>query len=161
MKAVADVVFEAKKQVVKDFAAFLAEKIDFDDDMKGYFEEFEKTIVKETKTVPSKKKGSSGSDSSEKKKRTPSAYNMFISEKMGEIKKVRPELKGKELMKAAIEAWNENKEKNADAAKAVEAEESVEPEETDETAEPEPESGSDTEVEKPTATKATSKKNKK
>lgn len=117
MKAVADVVFDAKKQVIKDFAAFLAEKIDFDDDMKGYFDEFEKTIVKET---PSKKKGESSSSDTEKKKRAPSAYNMFISEKMAEIKKEKPELKGKELMKAAIEVWNENKSK---ASKEVPQEE--------------------------------------
>lgn len=109
LKAVADVVFDAKKQVLKDFAAFLAEKIDFDDDMKGYFDEFEKTIVKET---PSKKKSSGESSDTEKKKRAPSAYNMFISEKMAEIKKVKPELKGKELMKAAIEIWNESKSKS-------------------------------------------------
>lgn len=110
-KAVAEVVFDAKKQVLKDFGAFLSEKIDFDDDMKGYFDEFEKTLVKD---VPPKHKGKTNSgdssdSSGEKKKRPPSAYNNFISEKMGEIKKKNPEMKGKELMKAAIEAWNEQK----------------------------------------------------
>lgn len=45
----------------------------------------------------------------EKKTRPPNSYNLFIKQKMQEIKVVHPEYKGKELMKKATEAWNEQK----------------------------------------------------
>lgn len=111
-KAVAEVVFAAKQQVVKDFAAFLAEKIDFDEDMQGYFDEFIKTIEQEKPPKAAGKK-KVAEDGTVKKKREPSAYNMYIKHKMAEIKAKNPEMKGKELMKAAIEAWNADKAEKA------------------------------------------------
>jgi hypothetical protein len=45
----------------------------------------------------------------EKKSRPPNSYNLFIKDKMQEIKAVHPEYKGKELMKKATEAWNSQK----------------------------------------------------
>lgn len=45
----------------------------------------------------------------EKKTRPPNSYNLFIKQKMQEIKAVHPEYKGKELMKKATEAWNQQK----------------------------------------------------
>jgi hypothetical protein len=121
-KAVAGLVLEAKKQVIADFAAFLGEKIDFDDDMTGYFEEFTKTlqVEKPAKVGKGKKSTSSSDEEGVKKKRAPSAYNIYIKNKMAEIKAKKPELKGKDLMKAAIEAWNADKA----AAAASEAESS-------------------------------------
>ena len=106
---VADSVFEAKKKVIDEFAAFLADKIEFDDDMKGYFDSFKASLSLEKIEVPKEtKKGKKSSDEEggEKKKRAPSAYNLYIKDKMAEIKAEKPELKGKELMKAAIDAWN-------------------------------------------------------
>lgn len=117
-KAVAEVVFAAKQQVLKDFAAFLAEKIDFDEDMQGYFDDFAKTLEVEKPPKASGKKKSSDSSDGEgaKKKRKPSAYNLYIKGKMAEIKEKNPEMKGKELMKAAIEAWNADKAAKGDEA---------------------------------------------
>jgi hypothetical protein len=114
--AVDTVVFDAKHKVINDFKTFLEEKIDFDDDMKGYFEEFLNSIKKPSPPSKSKKtskknatNADEGSASTEKRKRKPSAYNMYISTKMAEIKANDPSKKGKDLMKAAIEAWNAQK----------------------------------------------------
>ena len=133
MSAVDGVVFDAKKQVVNDFMTFLETKIDFDDDMKGYFEEFLGSLKKPAATKKSKaaKKANAltASDKPEKPKRKPSAYNMFISAKMAEIKKADPSIKGKELMKAAIIVWNEQKAAaaaSADVAKPEAVEEASE-----------------------------------
>jgi hypothetical protein len=128
-KAVAGLVLEAKKQVIADFAAFLGEKIDFDEDMTGYFEEFTKTLQVEKPPKAGKGKGGkkaagSSDEGVPKKKRAPSAYNIYIKNKMAEIKEKKPELKGKDLMKAAIEAWNADKATAAAASAASEEEES-------------------------------------
>ena len=45
----------------------------------------------------------------EKKSRPPNSYNLFIKQQMQQIKAAHPEYKGKELMKKATEAWNEQK----------------------------------------------------
>ena len=124
-KVVAGLVLEAKKQVIADFAAFLGEKIDFDEDMTGYFAEFTKTL--QVEKPPKAGKGKKASDDGvAKKKRAPSAYNIYIKNKMAEIKEKKPELKGKDLMKAAIEAWNADKadKATADASAASEVVES-------------------------------------
>lgn len=113
---VAEAVFQAKKDVVEAFAKFLGEKIDFDEDMQAYFNEFKATIVLEKVEVP-KEKGKGKTEGGEKKKRAPSAYNLYIKDKMAEIKAAQPELKGKDLMKAAIQAWNADHPKNVDQAK--------------------------------------------
>jgi len=56
-------------------------------------------------------------DGEEKKKRAPSAYNIFIKEIMPKIKSEHendePKLNQKDLMKLAATAWNEHKAKNA------------------------------------------------
>jgi hypothetical protein len=50
-----------------------------------------------------------GPKKKEKKTRPPNSYNMFIKDKMREIKEANPEFKGKELMKRATQAWNKEK----------------------------------------------------
>ena len=51
------------------------------------------------------------------KKRAPSAYNLFVKDKIAEIKIENPQLNSKEAFKMAIEAWNKQKaEKVAEAA---------------------------------------------
>lgn len=45
----------------------------------------------------------------EKKSRPPNSYNLFIKDKMREIKEANPEFKGKELMRRATQAWNKQK----------------------------------------------------
>jgi len=43
------------------------------------------------------------------KKRAPSAYNLFVKDKIAEIKKENPDLNSKDAFKKAIEAWNKQK----------------------------------------------------
>lgn len=50
-----------------------------------------------------------GPKKKEKKSRPPNSYNMFIKDKMREIKEANPEFKGKELMRRATQAWNQQK----------------------------------------------------
>lgn len=45
----------------------------------------------------------------DKKPRAPSAYNLFMKEKMGELKETHPDLNNIERMKVAAEAWSESK----------------------------------------------------
>ena len=49
-------------------------------------------------------------DGNVKPKRAPTAYNLFVKERMGELKKENPELKGSELMKLAAGDWKIKKE---------------------------------------------------
>lgn len=109
-KALAGLVEETAINTVDKLITFLSDKIEFDDDMKALFDEFKKTTKEEIKASfkndRSKKGGRSGE---EKKKREPSAYNLFIKEKMAQIKVKKPELKGKELMKEAIDEWKKTK----------------------------------------------------
>lgn len=105
---------------------------------------------KASKTVKKASKGSDGdasSDNDEKtkkkrvkrerdadgniiKKRAPSAYNIFVAEKIAEIKKENPDLNSKDAFKQAIEAWN--KQKADKAAESVNEEEEVVAEEDNE-----------------------------
>ena len=152
MSAVDAAVLDAKKQVINEFMRFLEEKIDFDEDMKGYFTEFIGTLKPSKK---SKKGKADKADKAVKPKRAPSAYNMFISEKMAEIKKENPALKGKELMKAAIVAWNDKKAAAASASATATPEPEPKPKpeknknkkEKEPEPEPESESGSESETE--------------
>jgi hypothetical protein len=50
-----------------------------------------------------------GPKKKEKKSRPPNSYNMFIKDKMREIKEANPDFKGKELMRRATQAWNQQK----------------------------------------------------
>jgi hypothetical protein len=69
------------------------------------FEELKKTLKQDNVTLlattDSLKKGAS----SERKKRVPSEYNIFIGSKIKELKEKNKEKNGKDLMKMAIEAW--------------------------------------------------------
>ena len=84
--------------------------------------------AKASKKAGSDEEGSSGSEEKTKKKRVkrerdadgnilkkraPSAYNLFVAEKIAEIKKENPGLNSKEAFKGAIEAWNKQKAEKA------------------------------------------------
>lgn len=47
----------------------------------------------------------------EKKKKEPSAYNLYLKEQMSVVKEEFPDLSGRELMKKIGEMWKEKKEK--------------------------------------------------
>ena len=80
-----------------------------------------------------KKSSGRKSPDGEKKKREPTAYNLFLKAKMAEIKEAGTELKGKDLMKAAIVEWNKEKAAKSDDHKSqpeteAETEDESEPE---------------------------------
>lgn len=110
--AIAALVAEAQLSTVEKLFAFLGEKIEIDDDMKGYFEEFKATLkvdqeVEAKAAKSNNKKGKKAEDGEEKKpKRAPSAYNLYIRDKMAEFKAAGH---SGNLMKMAIEAWNADK----------------------------------------------------
>lgn len=102
--AIAALVEETKVTTVDKLVHFLGQKIEIDDDMKGYFDEFK---------AASKVTGKGAAKSVEKKeKRPPSAYNLYIKGKIAEFKAAGHT---GNLMKMATDAWN------ADKAKATTA----------------------------------------
>ena len=96
--AIATLVNETQLSTVDKIFAFLGEKIEIDDDMKGYFDEFRGTLKVGKKGV--------SADAAPKAKRAPSAYNLYIRDKMAEFKAAGH---SGNLMKMAIEAWNADK----------------------------------------------------
>jgi hypothetical protein len=109
--AIAVLVAEAQTSVVDKLFAFLGEKIEIDDDMKAYFEEFKGTLKTDQEVeVKASKKGKKepklDKDGVPKAKRAPSAYNLYIRDKMAEFK---AEGHKGNLMKMAIDAWNAEK----------------------------------------------------
>jgi len=68
-------------------------------------------ISDDTEKKPRKKnvKRERDADGNIIKKRAPSAYNIFVAEKITEFKNEFPELNSKEVFKKAIEAWNTQK----------------------------------------------------
>lgn len=61
--------------------------------------------TKPTNDAPSKPAKST----EEKKPRAPTAYNLFMKEKMSELKENHPEMSNIDRMKMAAEAWTESK----------------------------------------------------
>jgi predicted RNase H-like nuclease (RuvC/YqgF family) len=61
----------------------------------------------DTKETPTKQKPTKSNE--EKKPRAPTAYNLFMKEKMTELKETHPTLTNIERMKMAAEAWTESK----------------------------------------------------
>lgn len=114
LMAIAKVVMDAKLIVVDELIVFLESKIEIDDDLKAMFAEFkdnmkesEEKVVKAAgkKSKKSKKSASSDSDT-EKKKRQPSVFNLYVKDTMPDIKLANPDIKdGKKLISFAAESW--------------------------------------------------------
>lgn len=102
--SIAALVNETQISTVDKLFAFLGEKIEIDSDMKGYFDEFRGTL--KVPVVKGKKGVSVSAEAAPKAKRAPSAYNLYIRDKMAEFKAAGH---SGNLMKMAIEAWNADK----------------------------------------------------
>eukprot|EP00047_Mylnosiga_fluctuans_P001349 m.219874 g.219874 ORF g.219874 m.219874 type:complete len:90 (+) comp10269_c0_seq1:204-473(+) len=72
-------------------------------------ESVEEEEEEEASPPPKGKKGAAKTAKAEKTKRAPSAYNIFIKDKLAELKASNPEMDHKQRFKAATEAWNEQK----------------------------------------------------
>jgi hypothetical protein len=99
-------VFKINQLMLHNFVSFLHQKgIQVDDAIMTEFQEqlprsFFQLVAQSKKKEP-------------KGQRTPNSYNMFIRDKMKEIKSQQPSLTGKELLKHATQEWNKHKlEKN-------------------------------------------------
>lgn len=128
-KTISALVKDTTNQVVDKFAAFLDTKIDMDDDMKALFDEFKTICHDDLKATPVAKKGrktkaaddikpkskkakaaKSDTESEGKKKRAPTAYNLFLKQKMAELKEQNPKSTPKERMAEAVKLWKAQKE---------------------------------------------------
>ena len=72
--------------------------------------DMKKLLTKSYNKINKKSKKQEGGE--EKPKRAPTAYNIFMKEKMSELKLADPTKKGKELMSEAASLWKEHKETN-------------------------------------------------
>lgn len=98
------VIDEARSSSLDGFARYLNEQGQTitQEQIQSHLDEYKKTHSTPVLNFGPKKK--------EKKTRPPNSYNMFIKDKMREIKEANPDFKGKELMKRATQAWNQQKE---------------------------------------------------
>lgn len=90
---------------LEGFVTYLVEKSKISEDMERM-----KSLVNEYQKEHPVNVFNFGPKRKEKKSRPPNSYNLFIKEKMHEIKEANPELKGKELLKRATQEWNKQKE---------------------------------------------------
>jgi hypothetical protein len=102
-KAVSKIVDEVQSTTTDKVFEFVKTYLKNESEFTAAFEEFKKTLKTDVVSMfsisePVKK----GAD---RKKREPSQYNIFIGEKIKELKATNSEKNGKELMKLAIEAW--------------------------------------------------------
>lgn len=122
-KALNRFIDDQRDEKVKDYHSFLKKKkIIPDADLDNLIDEFANTYVNKEVSLNS---GKRASKDAKKKKRAPSAYNIFVGEKIKQYTTGTP----KENMQKAINEWNsmtlEEKKAYKDAYKAKE----VEPEE--------------------------------
>jgi len=83
----------------------------------------------EEKTKKKRVKRERDADGNILKKREPSAYNLFVKDKIAEIKAENPGIDSKEAFKNAVAMWN--KEKEAKKTDAVEAEDKADEEDSE------------------------------
>lgn len=99
----ANMVHEISANTVDSFKTYLETKVEIDEDMQSYFEDFKKQLAATAKTDA--KKGAA-KPKEEKKKRQLSPYNEYIKNKINELKS---QGHSGNLMKLAVEAYNQDK----------------------------------------------------
>lgn len=108
---IAQLTHRIQMDTIDALVAKFAERWDFAEDDLQMIEEFKASL---TVAIPKKSKGKKAKDP-EAKKRDPSPYNMFVSEKWQELTDAG--FTGKERIREAARRWNAIKE--AEAAKAA------------------------------------------
>lgn len=109
-KSIVKVIEEVQNSTLEKVLNFVKEHVK-DEEFLTAFEEFKKSIKQDNNNVLDTNKRGTGV-SEDKKKRIPSEYNIFIGEKIKELKKTNPDKGGKLLMQEAIVAWKEKKNSN-------------------------------------------------
>jgi len=104
-QAVAKVIMDSKLKVVDELIIYLGSKIELDDEVKNIFIEF-KSNLKEHEEKIVKIAGKKIKVESDKKKRQPSVFNMYVKDVMPSIKENNLDIKdGKKLISMAAESW--------------------------------------------------------
>ncbi len=112
--ATAKVVHEASLAVIDSLVEFLDSKVEIDDDFKELIAEFKGTL----KAPSAKATKADKIPKAERKKREPSAYNLFVRDALNELKVSRPELSGKDRFREAMKQWKEHKGSSTTTTKA-------------------------------------------
>jgi len=104
-QAVAKVIMDAKLNLVDELVTYLGSKIEIDEEIKNIFAEF-KANLKEHEEKVVKIAGKKQKVTSDKKKRQPSIFNMYVKDVMPSIKEKNSDVKdGKKLISMAAESW--------------------------------------------------------
>ena len=105
---------EVSLHTIEKLKEFLASKTQLDDEMQQHLEEFKRTLA--VSSIATSKKGASFVPK-EKKKRMLSQYNIYIQNK---IKELREAGHSGNLMKKAVEAYNNDKKAKASSSSSDE-----------------------------------------
>ena len=112
-KALVSVRIETANNVIDKFTSFLSEKMDVDEDVKGWFEEFRQKMTQELEAdapaLPrgSTKKSAPQADKPAKKPKKLAAVNLFIQDHMAKLKAENASKDGESYFKQATVAWNQ------------------------------------------------------
>lgn len=110
-KSIVKFVEDVQTSTLEKVSEFVMQYVSDKDTFSSAFEEFKKNLKHSCQATFTEachgKKNSGGLR--DKKKRPASAYNLFIGEKIKELKLGNKTDNGKDLMKKAIELWKEHK----------------------------------------------------
>jgi hypothetical protein len=116
ISAVNAAVTAANAKLFDELKAFIVEEIDEEsaEAITALFDKFKEEKMSQVQAVePKAKKAKKGEKADkevkEKTKRAPSAYNIFVSEKMKELRAADSSLGGKDAMKQAMAMWKGHK----------------------------------------------------
>lgn len=143
MTAVSALVESTVVSTIEDLAKYLSTKLDFDEDMVQFFEEFKNLRLSSLKEEAKQNKKSSKrvKSTEEKAPRKKSVYNVFIKERVAELKALssedlekrlevlfenKPEIRGKALGKQLLALASSEYSKNDNKVNVVETDEEVE-----------------------------------
>jgi hypothetical protein len=108
--------YESKRMVLYEVIELLKEKSLASDDVIQAIEQFRDAISFQRSDQSSGNAVEFGDQKKRKKaKRPPNSYNLFMSDKMKELKNTQPELNNKELMRLALESYKSARQEEAAA----------------------------------------------
>lgn len=103
-KAIDELIVSVKNTTIKELSEYLAKNLTNISNLEEIIAQYIETAKAED-VVAKKSKGKESNNDKPKKTREPTEYNIFLKNKMAEIKEAGTELKGKDLMIAAIAEW--------------------------------------------------------
>ena len=113
--AVDNTILDAKLAMLNDIQKFILEKVDDDSSeaIRELFDDFRtgfnREVAEAKKTTKKLGKERVKKEKKPKGDRKPSVYNVFVGQKIKEIRASNPGLVAKEAMRQAMEAWKQHK----------------------------------------------------